>query len=217
MLHALDPAFLAQCRCYFGGGTLVTLLLDEYRESRDIDFLCSDRAGFRVLRETVTENSLGRILTTGIPLAREVRADRDGIRTFLAPGDARIKFEIILEARIDLNGEPVPGLGVQALTLDCQVAEKLLANTDRGLDDSTHSRDVIDLAFLAARHGAERLRAGLQLAETAYGVAVQRALRAVLEHLGSERRRVSDHMAALGIEDRSTLRDGLAALRHLLA
>jgi len=34
---------------------MLAMTLGEYRESRDIDFLCSSREGFRSLRETVTD------------------------------------------------------------------------------------------------------------------------------------------------------------------
>ena len=51
----MDAGFLARAECYFGGGTMLAMTLGEYRESRDIDFLCSSREGFRSLRETVTD------------------------------------------------------------------------------------------------------------------------------------------------------------------
>lgn len=35
-LARLDASFLAECRCYFGGGTRNILELGEYRESKDI-------------------------------------------------------------------------------------------------------------------------------------------------------------------------------------
>lgn len=40
MLSRLDSEFLARARCFFGGGTRIVLELGEYRESRDVDFLC---------------------------------------------------------------------------------------------------------------------------------------------------------------------------------
>jgi len=112
---SMDADFLLSACCFFGGGTQIALMLEEFRESRDIDFLCSDRAGFRRLREAISEHSLGPILRQPIALAREVRADRDGIRTFLAVGDTRIKFEIVLEARLDLTGSIQAAFGLPAL------------------------------------------------------------------------------------------------------
>lgn len=215
ILSTMNVPFLERSRCYFGGGTCVALLLDEFRESRDIDFLCSNRDGFRQLRETVTEDSLGRILRREVPLAREVRADRDGIRTFFAAGDLRIKFEIVLEARIDLKSAPDRFLGVPVLDLECLSAEKFLANADRGLDESAKSRDVIDLAFLAAHYGIKAIEPGLRLAETAYGAAVRRYLDLVLAKFAAESRFASACARSLGIEDLGTLRKGLAKLKSL--
>jgi len=215
ILSAINAPFLERARCYFGGGTCVALMLDEFRESRDIDFLCASRDGFRQLHETVTGDSLGRILRRKVPLAREVRADRDGIRTFVASGDMRIKFEIVLEARIDLKGTPERFLGVPVLDLECLSAEKFLANADRGLDESTKSRDAIDLAFLAARHGIEALEPGIRLAETVYGSAVRRYLDLVLAKFAADSRYASVCARSLGIEDLATLRRGLAKLKSL--
>jgi hypothetical protein len=116
VLRSLNARLLADARCFFGGGTQLAMAYGEYRESRDVDFLCSDRAGFRSLREQVTQVSLGKIVSGTLKLAREVRSDRDGIRTFFDGDGARIKFEILLEARIDLDGQlsslfRVPTLG----------------------------------------------------------------------------------------------------------
>lgn len=39
---------LSEAQCYFGGGTQLAMTYGEYRESRDVDFLCSSRDGFRM-------------------------------------------------------------------------------------------------------------------------------------------------------------------------
>lgn len=215
VLEALNGEFLLDAGCYFGGGTGLALLLGEYRESRDIDFLCSSREGFRAVREAICVDSLGRIARRALPLAREVRADRDGVRTFVAVGDARIKLELIVEARIDLSGAMDRRLGVPVLTLACLAAEKLLANADRGLDDGTWSRDVIDLAFLAAKKGPEPITTGMPQAERAYGAAVRRGLQQSLAHLSQRRGRLAECARALGISDMPALRRGLKILRRL--
>lgn len=216
VLQAVNGDFLAECNCYFGGGTQLALMLDEYRESRDIDFLCSSRAGFKEIRETVRSDSLGQIFKKPLVLAREVRADRDGVRTFFAVDGERLKFEILFEARIDLEGGLDKALGVPTLDLDHAVAEKFLSNADRGLDDSTHARDVIDLAHIAAHRGIKALMPGLDLAQTAYGSAIREQLRQVLAHLRADKHRLQNHAAALGIEDTRILRKGLKALAGLL-
>ena len=69
-LSALNADALAQAECFFGGGTRIAMALDEYRESADIDFLCASRAGYRALRASVTEQSLGMIAKRGVKLAQ---------------------------------------------------------------------------------------------------------------------------------------------------
>lgn len=216
VLRALDAGLLLSAECYFGGGTQLALTYGEYRESRDIDFLCSSRAGFRKLRECVTQNSLGAIVRLPLQLAREVRADREGIRTFFAVGDTRVKFEILLEGRIDLRGALDRELGVPALSIDDAIAEKFLANTDRGLDESTLGRDLIDLAFLAASLGAKALHSGLQSAEQVYGTAVRRYLDLSLTAFQKNRSRSAGWIESLRISDTGALRKGLRTLRALV-
>lgn len=214
ILGRLDSELLLSSKCFFGGGTSISLLCGEYRESRDIDFLVSDRAGFRALREAVRLDSLGKIASEEIVLAREVRADRDGIRTFVVDGELRIKLELILEGRIDLAGDLDPRLGVPVLTEGCLAAEKLLANADRGVDDSTYARDVIDLAFLAAKTGPTPVEEGIALAKAAYGAAIARDLGQTLARFRSRRGWLAECARVLGVTDLLTLRRGLAILRR---
>jgi Nucleotidyl transferase AbiEii toxin, Type IV TA system len=216
VLHALDADLLLNAECYFGGGTQLALTYGEYRESRDIDFLCSSRTGFRKLRECVTQNSLGRIVRRPLQLAREVRADREGIRTFFAIEDVRIKLELLLEGRIDLGGSIDKTLGVPVLTIDHATAEKFLANTDRGLDESALGRDLIDLAFLAATVGKRGLLPGLQVAEGAYGSAVRRSLAESLNSFQKNRARSAAWLESLCVFDTETLRRGLRVLRTMV-
>lgn len=214
-LKKMDAGFLARTECYFGGGTFLTMTFGEYRESRDIDFLCSTRLGFKSLRETVTDRSLGAIFRQPVELAREVRADRDGIRTFLNIGGVPIKFEIILEARIDLEGALHQSLGIPTLRTECAVAEKFLANADRGLDESTLSRDLVDLSFVAAQAGRPPVEQGMAIAEQAYGTAVRKSLQSSLDAFKSNRSRANAHLRSLGVEDTQTLRAGLRLLGKL--
>ncbi len=215
-LQRMDAGFLARAECYFGGGTLLAMTLGEYRESRDIDFLCSSREGFKLLRETITNRSLGAIFRESVELAREVRADRDGIRTFLKVGDVLIKFEIILEARIDLAGAIDETLGVPTLARECAIAEKFLANADRGLDESTLSRDLVDLSFVAVHASPPQLEKGMEMAEQAYGAAIRRSLRLSLDSFKGNRSRAAAHIRSLGVEDTQTLRKGLKLLGKLV-
>jgi len=208
----MNADFLVSARCFFGGGTQLAMALDEYRESRDIDFICSHRGGVRALREEITNRSLGAVLRADLDLVRDVRADRDGIRTFFRVGAVRLKFEIVFEGRIDIDGALDPKLGVPVLRPQHAIAEKLLANADRGLDESTLARDLVDLAFAAARFGKPVFEAGLALAEEAYGTAARRYLSASLNAFRN-RAHSAQCIKSLAVDDTPTLRKGLRLLR----
>lgn len=202
VLQALQPDVLARRHCYFGGGTAMALRYGEYRESIDIDFLVSDRDGYRELRQLLGgRRGLGPLLREGmqLELAREVRADQYGIRTHVRSGGSTIKFEIVLEGRIDLEAPAAADMicGVQALTPLDLAAEKLLANADRWGDDAVFSRDLIDLAMQDADR--KLLQAACAKAEAAYGASIRRSLSEAIERLRARPGRLHECTAALSI------------------
>jgi hypothetical protein len=168
LLASLNARFLAESGCYFGGGTAIVLSLNEYRESVDVDFLCSSINGYRALRNTITNASLGDIVSQPVELVRDVRADRYGIRTFVRIDGTPIKFEIVSEGRIGITGGMHPVFGVPTLSQEDMYAEKLLANADRCVDRSAASRDAIDLAMLI-EHWGPVPNAAWDKARQAYG------------------------------------------------
>jgi hypothetical protein len=177
ILRSLNGDFLREVECHFGGGTAVVLGLDEYRESVDIDFLCASQQGYRKLRQAIWGTTdLSGLLR---PLAkldtlREVRSDQYGIRTIIGVADVSIKFEIIREARISLEGEMDDRFGVPVLTRDCMYAEKLLANADRWMDKAVLNRDILDLSMMISRWGPIPEHAWA-IAESAYGDTVRKS------------------------------------------
>ena len=171
LLRAMDAELLARAKCYFGGGTAIVLQLGEYRESVDIDFLCSDKQGYRVLRNAIAAPTLGTVLRTPVRHLRDVRTHRDKISTYLEIDEVPIRVEFVLEGRIDLNGALDPALGVPVLCRDDLYAEKLLANADRALDRSQMSRDLIDLGMMIDAWGPIPATA-LKKAVDAYGQAI---------------------------------------------
>lgn len=211
-LAALDADFLVRAKCYFGGGTRIAMVLGEYRESADIDLLCADRDGYRALRSTVTDKSLGRIMRGQIQLAREVIADRYGIRTFVQMGDEKIKFEIVSEGRIAIAGGMEPGCPVPVLAPVSCFAEKFLANADRWNDESFLGRDVIDLAFMATAWDLADAAAGLEQARDAYGKVVDDALKKAVREMSERKDYMTRCAAGLGVEDKRTLARGLRTL-----
>ncbi|MFA6231286.1 MAG: nucleotidyl transferase AbiEii/AbiGii toxin family protein [Rhodanobacter sp.] len=172
LLRAMDSNLLTQAKCYFGGGTAIALKLGEYRESVDIDFLCSDKAGYRLLRNAITPPTLGSVLRSPVRHLRDVRTQRDKISTFLEVDDIPVRVEFVLEGRIDISGALDPVLSVPVLDRDDMYAEKLLANADRALDRSQMSRDLVDLAMMIKSWGPIPATA-LNKAEGAYGRSIR--------------------------------------------
>ena len=175
ILAALRPQLLSDCRCLFGGGTAIALMYGEFRESVDVDFLVSDKEGYRELRKLATDSGITSLLKPEqhhIQQAKSVRADQYGIRTALKIADISIKFEIVLEGRIELElASPNRSIcGIKALSECDMVASKLLANSDRWRDQAVFSRDIIDLAMM--RPADKSLEAGFIKATAAYGASI---------------------------------------------
>jgi len=212
ILHALNAAFLEKAQCYFGGGTRIVLDLGEFRESADIDLLCSSREGYRELRSTVSNASLGDIASGKLALAREVIADRYGIRTFVDFEGEKIKFEIVNEGRIDLSGSHHPRLRVPCLSKASCFAEKFLANDDRWNDEAALSRDAIDLAFMIEGWDAEAAREGCTQARGAYGDSVEASARAAARKLIEKKDYFKKCITGLRVTRTETLSSGLRKL-----
>lgn len=174
LLEIMDIDLLTECACYFGGGTAVSLRCAEPRVSRDVDFLCSSHEGYRLLRQRVFGRGARALFRQDIEPVRELRADRYGVRASIRAGASAIKLELVSEGRIELEGVRDPALPVMRLSDDDLVAEKLLANVDRGLDDASLGRDIIDLLLLDEALGGLPERA-FEKARGAYGDAVDRA------------------------------------------
>lgn len=206
VLQALDAKALRACGCLFGGGTAIAMRYGEYRESVDMDFLVSNPDGYRQLRHALRHRSdLSPILTPGTagPFSGvgEVRADRYGIRTVVTVVDVPIKFEIVLEARIEL-APPQPAdeiAGVACLTPVDMVATKLLANSDRWNDPGAFSRDLIDLAMMQA--STSLLRQGIDKAAQAYGRdAILSDLGRAIERMADQPQWLSRCLATMAVE-----------------
>ena len=189
VLETFDCDVLNNTKCFFGGGTAIVLLLDEYRESVDIDFLCSSNDGYRLLRNTVS-NDLGSLLKSPLKHLREVRADRDAIRTVLEIDGQPIKVEFLKEGNSPVTGDINVAFGVPTLSRVDMFTQKLLANADRGMDKSSSSRDIIDLAMMVHKWGGIP-RESLDKAYAAYGPCVTRGVFNSIE-LTQDRKYLSD-------------------------
>ena len=203
-LQLLNAQLLLENKCVFGGGTLIALMFGEYRESVDIDFLVSDILCYRRLREIVTgSGSIANIFkedATQTIQFGDVRTDQYGIRTSILVAGQPIKFEIVLEGRIELE-LPNPSYvicGVSTLTKLDMATSKLLANSDRWGDDSVFNRDVIDLAMIPL--SLPTLRRAVAKAETAYGESILRDLNLAIERLESRQNWLEHCIDVLSIQ-----------------
>ncbi|MGB5112810.1 MAG: nucleotidyl transferase AbiEii/AbiGii toxin family protein [Mycobacterium sp.] len=199
MLASLDASVLESASCFFGGGTAIALVRDEFQESTDIDFIVSDVAGYRYLRSLFADTTtIEPITCRPLTLARNVNGDQYGFRTLIDIDGVKIKFEIVHEGRIDLDpvalGQTVGG--VRALSVVDMAATKLLANDDRWADSSVHCRDVIDLAMLDA--SAAAMATASAKVRGPYPSAI-RSLNRAIDHLLGDPSPLPKYMQALGI------------------
>ncbi len=201
ILSLLDAEYLRENACWFGGGTAIVLQHNEYRESLDIDFLVSSREGYRELRSKLTgENGVLALMPSDqiiVTQARDVRADQYGIRTSLVVNDSAIKFEIVLEARIEFESPPRMQRigGISTLSQTDLIASKLLANSDRGTDNSTFSRDLLDIAM--AMPDKVTFKKALEKSQAAYGDAILSSMTTAMDHLTDTEGRLDRCLRAL--------------------
>lgn len=205
ILQALDGDLLARHHCWFGGGTAIVLLRNEYRESLDVDFLVSDRVGYQSLRLMLTDrDGIQSICRSGLNListcGSNIRADQYGIRTMLRVADVEIKFEIVFEGRIQFE---IPNAenricGISCLTPLDMATCKLLANSDRWNDRAVFSRDLIDLAMLDLTR--PELKSAIEKAKTAYGESIERDLTKSIQALADQKGRLEECMSALKMD-----------------
>lgn len=222
VLHALNGPVLQAHHCLFGGGTAMALRYGEYRESVDIDFLVSDLGSYRSLRHALTGPQSMAAIThpDAQPLqqAREMRADQYGIRTTLRVQEQPIKFEIVLEGRITLDA-PAPSdtlCGIATLTPLDMATSKLLANSDRCMDDGVFSRDLIDLAMMAVP--LPLLRQAVAKAEQAYGPSILRDLDKAIRRMQERQTWLDRCIQAMAIDvPKALLWQKIRALRRVLA
>lgn len=204
VLASLDADLFQNFGCYFGGGTAIALLMGEYRESVDMDFLVSNTDGYKRLRQLVKgDGGLADLFKANRDSIQfgPLRVDQYGIRTQLVLRDAvLIKFEIVNEGRIELE-EPRRKdaiCGVKTLSRLDMAASKLLANSDRWADRGVYSRDLIDLAMLDLKRA--ELQAAITKSEGAYGVSITADLSKALDYLLGTNNRLEECMSAMKIE-----------------
>jgi hypothetical protein len=221
VLAAFDAEVLARCGFLFGGGTRIVLELAEYRTSDDIDFLCSEAAGYAELRLAAKSRAHAGLFTaeglSQLSFPREIRVDQYGIRFPVVCEGEAIKVELIREARIDLDAGVRPSWSpVHCLSIPDCYAEKLLANSDRWADRQAKSRDLFDLAALRSRCGQIPAEAWNK-AERAYKSAPRADLGQALAMLEADPAYRESCFRSLSVTDRKNLLIGFSRLRSDLS
>jgi len=208
---------LAVCGCFFGGGTRLALDLEEFRESQDVDFICSDPSGYADLRLAVRQRGYAGLFTeqglSELDFPREIRTDQYGIRfPVQLAGGRRIKIELIREDRIEVTRGIRPSWSpVDCLSVEDCWAVKLLANSDRWPDRQVLSRDLIDLGAMRFHWGPVPAEAW-EKAEGAYKSAVRADMTKALAAFNGDPEYRSRCFRGLRIGDPGPIVAGLADL-----
>lgn len=213
ILTSLNSEVFKEVGACFGGGTLITLSNNEYRWSKDVDFICPVGPGYKRLREIVSgANFKPQVFfsnTSKLEFPRELKANQYGIRFLVIADQTPIKFEIVAEARIKLNPPKyLEWTSIPTLDHEDQCTEKLLANADRWVDSSIQSRDLIDLAALRLKAPIEKK--AIEKAESAYPVIPD--LKKALSKFLLDQEYQSKCFAALEIVDSKRILEGIRLL-----
>ncbi|MBW4616785.1 MAG: nucleotidyl transferase AbiEii/AbiGii toxin family protein [Desmonostoc vinosum HA7617-LM4] len=151
ILNTFNREVLQKADAHFAGGTLLALEYDEYRLSKDIDFLFPyGTENYRYLRNLVYDEGIAALFQspTDIRLG-ESTINQYGIRFPVAVNETNIKVEIVANGGFILDPPVYPNwANIPCLSTGDRFTSKLMANADRWNDSSTQSRDLIDLAIL---------------------------------------------------------------------
>ena len=140
-LKQFNAPFFHEHNILFGGGTRIALELKEYRESIDIDFICPNKASYKAVRNEVCNKSLGNLVTKDFNYIRDIRSDRDAVRTAIEIDGTPIKLEFVSFADYELTKSTEDAFVVPYLDIKSCYVNKLLANADR----FTEYKDILDL------------------------------------------------------------------------
>ena len=149
LLDLLNTSFLKENNILFGGGTRISLEIDEYRVSTDADFICIGNA-YRVIRNELHCTDFGRLFTRVPEFARETRADRYAVRMAPIIDGTPLKLEFIAFDRPQLSQSIDQSLGIASLAHKDCFTLKLMALADR---TTLPLKDYWDILAMRERWG----------------------------------------------------------------
>jgi len=158
---ALNRPFLEAHQMLFAGGTLASMRYGEYRESLDLDFLCSDKRAFNDFRANFREAG-------DLKYARDSRITKDRVQSWIDIGeDTPLKADFFYEERMT----PTPDRfnGVLCLDPASMMGCKLMACSDRGVETGSEGKDATDIIAIDLYAPPKTFEEGWKKAKDAYG------------------------------------------------
>lgn len=150
ILQFIDKEFLIENHIYFAGGTLISLLNNEFRVSTDIDFITSSDEGYRAIRFLLNKDgNLDNLFKKQLLIDNNIRKDQYAIRAKVIVEGTPIKFEILKDKTINIDDYNLNFNGVPCCTEETLIKLKIVANADRAGIVSQQGKDIIDLAMLS--------------------------------------------------------------------
>ena len=153
ILQNLNSKYLEQEGILFAGGTRITLEINEYRLSDDIDFFCVNREAFKKIRDEISPHGdLSQIAKIQLPLLREPRFSRESVQLILKTTDKPIKMEFILADELTAKKSLPQSLPVPHIDRDTCYTNKLMTLSNRFAD--APYKDFFDLLAMKDTWGS---------------------------------------------------------------
>ncbi|TMS80556.1 nucleotidyl transferase AbiEii/AbiGii toxin family protein [Pseudoalteromonas sp. S554] len=206
LLNCFNSEYLEKNNILFGGGTRISLELNEFRESIDVDFLCPSLESYKAVRSQVTNVGFGDLLKTKLNLVKEIRINRDAVRAVVLIEDTPIKLELVNINGYNLKPDTNKPFGVPMVNRDGCFLTKALAHSDRQY--SPDNKDMFDILMMSKVWG-KPADSVWENCERIYGKAPKQDLIKQLKSLNHDSGKllkVADSGANLSI-DRNLIRD----------
>lgn len=149
ILKNINVELLNEYSIYLTGGIAINLLCNKFRDTKDINLLCSNNIQFTRFRNMVQEGGITELfLNSCILLRDESRIDQHTVRNAIVYNDEIIKFEIAYDPRIKITDKCQYMMDIPALTTRDLITTKLYASFDRTCSRDNLSKDILDLCVM---------------------------------------------------------------------